>query len=160
MFADVQRRRVVFFAMVGLFALLAVFRTAAGANAEPAFERIEIVTSSGPHVFEAEVARTMEERGKGLMFRRELAENRAMLFDFGVEQKVMMWMKNTYVPLDMIFVGKNGRVTSIARDAKPMSEDLIPSGQPAYAVIEVAAGVAKKIGLAVGDRVKHPIFRN
>jgi uncharacterized membrane protein (UPF0127 family) len=160
MSSDAERRRPLHPAIVQLFALLLSVWMASGARAEPAFERLEIVTASGSHAFETEVARTMEERATGLMFRRELAENRAMLFDFGVEQKVMMWMKNTYIPLDMIFVGKNGRVVSIAHDAKPMSEDLIPSGGPTYAVIELAGGVAKKIGVAVGDRVRHSIFRN
>lgn len=159
MFPEVGVSRLQLYSPVWLLALLlGVWITAA--HAEPAVERVEIVTARGPHVFDTEVARTLEERAKGLMFRRTLAEDHAMLFDFGVEQKVIMWMKNTYIPLDMIFVGRNGRIVAIAHDAVPMSEALIPSGRPAYAVIEVAGGVAKKIGAEVGDRVRHPIFSN
>ncbi len=81
-----------------------------------------------------------------------------MLFLFSSEEPVAMWMKNTYVALDMVFVSRQGRVVSIARDAVPLSETIIPSGGPAYAVIELAAGAADAIGLAVGDRVRHPEF--
>ena len=69
-----------------------------------------------------------------------------------------MWMKNTYIPLDMIFVSDKGKVISVAHDAKPMSETIISSGAPAYAVIEVNAGTAKKLSVRVGDLVRHPIF--
>jgi hypothetical protein len=138
--------------------LLAFAWLAAAARAEPAFERLEIVTASGTHVFKTEVARTMAERAKGLMYRRELPQDRAMLFDFGAEREVMMWMKNTYIPLDMVFLSRKGKVVSIAYDARPMSEAIISSHAPAYAVIEIAAGVARKIGVEVGDAVRHPIF--
>ncbi len=126
--------------------------------AEPRVDALEIVTASGPHKFEVEVAQTQAEREKGLMFRRSMPRNRGMIFDFRTEKVVMMWMKNTYIPLDMIFVSSNGRVVSVAHDAKPMSEAIISSEAPAYAVIELNAGVAKEIGAAVGDSVRHAMF--
>ena len=69
-----------------------------------------------------------------------------------------MWMKNTYIPLDMIFISKNGRVANIAANAQPLSETIIPSGAPVFAVLEVNGGVAKRIGLAIGDQVKNALF--
>ena len=126
--------------------------------AEAALERLEIVTATGTHVFGVEVARTARERERGLMFRRSLPQDQGMLFLFDVERSVAMWMKNTYVPLDMIFVSRKGRVVSIARNAVPLSELIIPSVVSAYGVIELAAGAADAIGLAVGDSVRHPEF--
>ena len=128
---------------------------ARAANVQP----LEIVTKTGVHVFSVEMATTEEEKTTGLMYRKELADGKGMLFDFSPEQEVSMWMKNTYIPLDMIFVSRKGRVVSIARNATPMSEAIISSGKPAYAVIEVNAGVADKLGIAAGDAVRHPIFQ-
>lgn len=123
-----------------------------------AVEPLQIVTASGTHVLRVEVARTAEEQEKGLMFRRSLPNDGGMLFNAQSEQEISMWMKNTYIPLDMIFVSEKGRVISVAHDAKPMSETIISSGAPAYAVIEVNAGTAKKLSVRVGDLVRHPIF--
>jgi uncharacterized membrane protein (UPF0127 family) len=121
-------------------------------------EPLEIVTASGRHTFAVEVMRTDEERARGLMFRRFMPADRGMLFDFKTEQPVLMWMKNTYIPLDMIFISRNGTVTSVAANTEPMSERTISSGPPAFAVLEVNAGVASKIGLKPGDRVVHGLF--
>ena len=109
-------------------------------------------------MFAIEVMRTDEERARGLMFRRFMPADRGMLFDFKTEQPVLMWMKNTYIPLDMIFISRNGTVTSVAANTEPMSERTISSGPPAFAVLEVNAGVAAKIGLKPGDRVVHGLF--
>ncbi len=127
--------------------------------AQSRLEALEIVTASGPHAFEVEVAQTPQEREKGLMFRRSMPQNRGMIFDFHKEDVVLMWMKNTYIPLDMIFVSSGGRVVSVTHEAAPMSETIISSQAPAYAVIELNAGVAKEIGVAVGDSVQHAMFR-
>jgi uncharacterized membrane protein (UPF0127 family) len=81
-----------------------------------------------------------------------------MLFDFQAEQPVAFWMKNTYIPLDMIFIRKDGRILRIAENTEPLSERLVPSGGPVLAVLEVIGGTAKKLGLAPGDRVSYPIF--
>ena len=126
--------------------------------AAQALGQLEIVTASGVHAFSVELADTDPEREKGLMYRRFLPPDRGMLFDFKREEPVMFWMKNTYIPLDMIFISKSGIVTGVAADAEPMSERLIPSTGPCYAVLEVNAGVAARIGLRPGDAVKHAIF--
>jgi len=129
-----------------------------GPSMAQSLESLEITTETGPHNFSVEVMRTPAELEKGLMFRRFLPEDRGMLFDFKIEKPVMMWMKNTYVPLDMIFIAKSGKVVSIALHAEPMSEKIISSGKPTYGVLEVNAGTVNKIGLKVGDEVHHPLF--
>jgi uncharacterized protein len=121
-------------------------------------EQLAIITSSGTHDFLVEVMRSEAQRERGLMFRRSLPQDRGMLFDFGVERPVAMWMKNTYLPLDMIFIGCSGRVVGLAENTEPMSEKIIPSGAPACGVLEVNAGTAARIGLRRGDTVRHPIF--
>jgi uncharacterized protein len=120
---------------------------------------LEITTKNGVHVFAVEMAVTPEQQAKGLMFRRELPEGQGMLFDFGHEQPTSFWMKNTYIPLDMIFIRGDGRIAKIAENTVPLSEALVPSGGPVRAVLEVIGGTAKKLGIAPGDRVSHAIFR-
>jgi uncharacterized protein len=119
---------------------------------------LEIVSKTGVHTFGVEMAVTPEQQMTGLMFRRELPEGQGMLFDFGHEQPASFWMKNTYIPLDMIFIRGDGRILRIAEHTVPLSEALVPSGGPVRAVLEVIAGTAKKFGIAPGDRVAHPIF--
>jgi uncharacterized membrane protein (UPF0127 family) len=121
-------------------------------------EKLEIVTSNGTHEFSVEVMRNGLQRERGLMFRRFLDENRGMLFDFETERPVMMWMKNTYLPLDMVFIGRSGKVVGIAENAVPLSEKVISSGVSTFAVLEVNAGTAARIGLRIGDSIHHPIF--
>ena len=123
-------------------------------------EALQIVTASGPHPFKVEVARTTEQRARGLMCRRTMARDQGMLFTFEGETPVYMWMKNTYLPLDMVFVSRKGVVTSIAANTTPFSQDLISSGAPAYAVIELNAGVASELGISEGATVEHPAFRH
>jgi hypothetical protein len=131
--------------------------TSAGAAA-PALQPLEIASKNGVHVFAVELASTPEEQARGLMFRRELPEGQGMLFDFHQEQPTTFWMKNTYIPLDMIFIRGDGRILRIAENTVPLSEALVPSGGPVRAVLEVVAGTAKKLGIAPGDRVAHAIF--
>jgi hypothetical protein len=122
------------------------------------FEPLNIIAKSGLHRFQVEVARTDQDRATGLMHRKELPEGRGMLFDFAREQEVSMWMENTYVSLDMIFIRRNGRILSIAENTTPLSRAIVSSKGPAFAVLEVVAGTAKKLGLAPGDQVAHPLF--
>ena len=122
-------------------------------------EPLEITSKNGVHDFAVEMAVTPEQQAKGLMFRRELPEGRGMLFDFGQEQPTSFWMKNTYIPLDMIFIRGDGRIAKIAENTVPLSEALISSGGPVRAVLEVIGSTAKKFGIAPGDRVAHAIFR-
>lgn len=147
---------------LGVF-VVAALATVAAARAQTeaprdALEKLEVVTASGAHEFLVEVMRTEDERERGLMFRHTLPQDRGMLFDFEIERPVMMWMKNTYLPLDMIFISSSGKVVGLAENATPLSEKIIPSGAPAYSVLEVNAGTAKRIGLRIGDRVHHPLF--
>jgi uncharacterized protein len=120
---------------------------------------LEIVSRSGVHVFSVELAVTDAERARGLMFRRELPEGQGMLFDFGRDQDIAMWMKNTFIPLDMVFITGGGRILRIAENTEPMSTSIIPSGGPVRAVLEVIGGTAKRYGIAAGDRVAHPWFQ-
>jgi uncharacterized membrane protein (UPF0127 family) len=135
---------------VGLFAAL----DARSANVQP----LEIVTKTGVHVFSVEMATTEEEKTTGLMYRKELPDGKGMLFDFSPEQEVSMWMKNTYIPLDMIFIRSDGRILRIAENTEPLSTKIIPSRGLAKGVLEVIAGTAQKYGIAPGDRVAHPLF--
>jgi uncharacterized membrane protein (UPF0127 family) len=121
-------------------------------------DTIDVVTRTGVHAFSVELATNAAERAVGLMFRKELPEGRGMLFDFQQEQPVQFWMHNTYISLDMIFIASDGRIVRVAQDAKPMSDDLIPSGRPVRAVLEVIAGTARKFGIAAGDRVTGSFF--
>lgn len=121
-------------------------------------QTVEIATKSGVQVFSVEMATTDEERRTGLMYRKELPDGRGMLFDFSPAQEVSMWMKNTFIPLDMIFIGADGRILRIAENTVPQSTRIISSRGPAKGVLEVIAGTARKYGIAPGDRVAHPLF--
>jgi uncharacterized protein len=111
------------------------------------------------HVFQVEVARNDAERAQGLMFRRSMPADYGMLFDFGRVEPVSMWMQNTYLPLDMLFIRKDGTVARIATNTEPLSTRTIPSGEPVLAVLELNGGIAAKLGLKPGDRVEHAIFK-
>jgi len=130
------------------------------APARPAgLQTLEIASKTGVHVFSVEIADTEPAREKGLMFRKELPAGRGMLFDFHREQDVSFWMQNTYIPLDMMFIRGDGRILRIVENAEPLSTKLIPSGGPVLAVLEVIGGTARRLGIAPGDRVAHPIFK-
>src|SRR5436309_13682572 len=122
------------------------------------FQPLEIVTKTGVQVFSVEMATTEQERETGLMYRKELPDGKGMLFDFSPEQQVSMWMKNTYISLDMIFIRADGRILRIAENTEPQSTKIISSGGLAKGVLEVIAGTAKKYGIQPGDRVAHPLF--
>ncbi|UQD76922.1 DUF192 domain-containing protein [Bradyrhizobium japonicum] len=142
-----------------LAAILVVGCAVASAPVRAAsFQPLEIVTRNGVQVFSVEMATTEEEKQTGLMYRKELADGKGMLFDFKPEQEVSMWMKNTYVSLDMIFIRADGRILRIAENTEPLSTKIISSQGPARAVLEVVAGTAQKYGIRPGDRVGHPLF--
>lgn len=131
---------------------------AIGSVRAASFQPLEIVTRNGVQVFSVEMATTEQEKQTGLMYRKELADGKGMLFDFNPEQEVSMWMKNTYVSLDMIFIRADGRILRIAENTEPLSTKIISSQGPARAVLEVVAGTAQKYGIRPGDRVAHPLF--
>jgi len=121
---------------------------------------VEIASKGGVHVFTVEIADTEAAREKGLMYRKSLPPGQGMLFDFHSDHPVRFWMKNTYIPLDMIFIRSDGRILNIAENTTPMSENEVPSAGPVQAVLEVRGGTARKLGIAPGDRVANPIFRS
>jgi len=139
------------------FAFLFIILLVAPAYPAP-LPTLEIVSKSGVHTFEVELATTEAEREKGLMFRKEMPEGHGMLFDFHQEQEVSFWMQNTYIPLDMMFIQGDGRILRIAENTTPLSTKLIPSNGQVRAVLEVIGGTAQKLGIAPGDKVAFPIF--
>lgn len=141
--------------LAAMLALVSLRGTARAAEFQP----LEIVTKTGVKMFSVEMAVTDKERETGLMYRKELADGRGMLFDFTPEQTISMWMKNTFVSLDMIFINGDGRVLRIAEDTEPQSLKIISSGGPAKGVLEVVAGTARKYGIVPGDQVVHPLFK-
>jgi uncharacterized protein len=127
---------------------------AAAADLEP----LQIIAKSGVHTFSVELAQTEAQRQQGLMYRKSLPDGQGMLFDFSPPHEVTMWMKNTYVSLDMIFIRADGRIHRIAENTTPQSEATISSRGPVVAVLEVVAGTAKRLGIAPGDEVAHSLF--
>jgi uncharacterized membrane protein (UPF0127 family) len=121
-------------------------------------EPLEIASRGGVLSFDVEVAVSDAQRARGLMYRRALPAGSGMLFDFGVERDVMMWMQNTYVPLDMLFIRADGGILSIAERTTPLSTATISSGGPVRFVLELPAGSARQLGIAAGDRVGHRLI--
>ena len=151
-------RRCLLVLLAALSVLIVPCAGDAGRLAAAELQPLEIASKNGVHVFAVEMASTPEEQAKGLMFRRQLPEGQGMLFDFHKEQPTSFWMKNTYIPLDMIFIRADGRILRIAENTEPLSTRIISSGGLAKGVLEVIAGTAKKYGIQPGDRVAHPLF--
>ena len=142
-----------------LFALL--FSTGSSASQQIITrEPVVIIASSGEHKFEVEIAVRPAEQARGLMFRRSLARDHGMLFLYSKPQYISMWMRNTYISLDMIFIRVDGRVHRIETNTEPLSERIIESGGKVSAVLELVAGAAGKIKLKAGDLVRHSHFKN
>ena len=146
---------------VALFvvALMVLLASAAGWAASHATSELTVVGTAGSHRFRVELVDDDRSRARGLMFRRSLPADGGMLFDFGVPLPVYMWMKNTYIALDMIFIAPDGRIVNIARGTTPESLAIIESAGPVRAVLEVPAGTAARLGIWPGDKVEHRIFR-
>ncbi len=123
-------------------------------------EPVTVVTQKQAAIFDAEVADTDDLRARGLMFRHKLPEDRAMLFDFGEPRPAAMWMKNTYISLDMLFIRADGSIAAVAENTEPMSLQTISVQEPVKAVLEVAAGTVKRLGIQRDDKVFHPIFKD
>jgi uncharacterized membrane protein (UPF0127 family) len=144
--------------LVAAFVFSAFLALSAGFSQAAEKSVVEIVTKTGVHSFSVEVVDNDADRAKGLMHRRSLPEGTGMLFDFHREQDVSFWMQNTYIPLDMIFIRADGRIHRIAENTVPHSLEQVPSRGPVRGVLEVIAGTSRKLGIALGDRVAHPIF--
>ena len=121
-------------------------------------ETVEIVTARGRTRFAVEIASTPAQQQRGLMFRKALAPDRGMLFTYARPQPAAFWMKNTLIPLDILYIAADGRILSIARNAQPHSQTPIPSGGPVLGVLEIAGGRAAQLGVLPRDRVLHRIF--
>lgn len=146
----------------GLIAAFAFMLMAAACEGEPQVlgDTLIIESSGARHEFIVEVAISREQRSQGLMFRTELADNAGMLFQYGEPQIITMWMSNTLIPLDMIFIAQDGTIINIAERTIPESLARIPSAAPAVGVLEVAGGTADRLGLGPGDVVIHHFFGN
>lgn len=144
-----------------LLACLAILPPAALLAQDAPLSKIEpltIATEGDAVMFTVEIADTDALRARGLMFRQRLPEDRGMLFDFDAPRPVSMWMKNTYIPLDMLFIRKDGTIAYIAENTVPKSLDTIGISEPVLAVLELAGGVTKKHGIRAGDKVYHRLF--
>jgi uncharacterized membrane protein (UPF0127 family) len=143
-----------------LRAIAVVAPLLAATSASMSFEESPLTIDAADAQFEfrVELAVSPAQRSQGLMFRESLEEDRGMLFDFGKPQLASMWMRNTYVPLDMLFIDMHGRITQIAANTRPLSDAVIASREPVRAVLELRGGVSAKLGIKPGDLVIHPLF--
>lgn len=124
-----------------------------------AVSRLTIEKAGGGTVaFEVELAQSDQEKAAGLMFRTKLGDGEGMLFPYGRNMEVTMWMRNTYIPLDMLFIRADGVIHRIEAKAEPLSDRVIASDGPVFAVLEIAGGAAARLGIKPGDKVRHPAF--
>lgn len=149
---------------VALFSLFTVVGCAAAAPTGPQpplpTSSLTIDTARGPVHFTVEVAADSTSRERGLMFRRHLGPNAGMLFDFHRPVMVSFWMKNTILPLDMLFIRADGTISTIHANAVPYSETPIPAAEPIRAVLEINGGRARALDIEPGDLVHDQIFGN
>jgi uncharacterized protein len=144
--------------IASLFAALLCLAPAAFAQLESG--PLAIDTGDSVHRFTVELADDPDEIRTGLMNRAEMAPNAGMLFDFGQPREASMWMKNTLIPLDMLFIAPDGKVLAIARNTVPGSLRTISPGVPVKAVLELNGGRCEALGIEPGDTVEHPLFGN
>ena len=122
--------------------------------------RLSIRTAAGVvHYFKIEIARNSRQHAQGLMYRRSMAADAGMLFLYRTTARASMWMKNTYIPLDMIFISGDGRIVGYSERTVPGSLEVITSKRAVNAVLEVNAGTVSRLKIAVGDRIIHPAFQ-
>lgn len=159
----VVRTVVIFVPLVICGVLLAApaARAEASSGRATSATALAIETADGKmHRFKVELAATPEERARGLMFRRTLASDSGMLFDFGRAEQVAMWMKNTLIPLDMLFIAGDGAVVNIAQRTVPGSLTPIPAARPVRFVLELPGGTSSRLGIKPGDKVEHALMGN
>jgi len=122
-------------------------------------ETLKLITARGTHVIDVDVTETPAEKAQGLMFRTRLADSAGMLFFYETPQEITMWMRNTYIPLDMVFIRADGVVHRIEARTEPLSEKIVASRGDVTACLELAGGAAERLGLKPGDRVEHGFFK-
>ena len=143
------------FVIVSLFLMYNLCEVSASVKSE-----LSIITSNGSkHNFLVEVARTEEEKKIGLMFRKTLAKNAGMLFLYKREAIRLMWMKNTFIPLDILFIDKKGVIKRVVKRTVPHSLATISSRQSVLAVLELRGGITSSLDIKKGDRIEHPAFK-
>jgi len=142
-----------------VWAIMAVSATGYAQTTQFRKDKLTLKTSTGDHVIAIEVAETSEQKALGLMYRTSVPPNTGMLFLYERTQELSMWMKNTYASLDMVFIRADGVVHRIEYSTEPMSERVISSQGAVLAVLELAAGEAKRLGLKPGDRVDYATFK-
>lgn len=148
-------------ARAALFAFLVMVMAMAGgtgAVAQLKREPVIILTEKGEVSIDAEIAESPAEQTKGLMFRRSMPERSGMLFPYAGAREITMWMKNTFLPLDMVFIRADGIIHRIEAMTQPFSEETISSNGDVTAVLEINGGAAERLGIKPGQRVKHRIF--
>ena len=143
------------FLLVGLTMQLLV----TGAQGQLSRQTLSVLTSAGTVAIDIEVADTPEQKAKGLMFRRSMPERAGMLFPYDRVEEITMWMRNTYIPLDMVFIRKDGVIHRIEEMTQPLSEEIVASKGGVTAVLELNGGAARRLGIKPGDRVVHPAFK-
>ncbi len=149
-------------AVLGLLTLVVVLGGLKTSNGQEAvyLQPLVIKTTGKEYLFKVEVAATQTERAVGLMWREKLAANHGMLFIYEKKQHITMWMHNTALSLDMIFISSDGTIDSIVSNTTPFSKKLIKSNAPVNAVLELPAGTVMNLGIATGDLVRHSLFSN
>lgn len=132
------------------------------AHAKMRQAKLSIVPAMGGavHHFDIEIASSEKEKELGLMFRTSLGESEGMLFPYPYERAISMWMRNTYIPLDMVFIRANGTIARIEERAEPLSDRVISSGTAVVAVLELAGGTSARLGIKPGDKVDYPLFQD
>ncbi len=142
-----------------LFALMLLTSLAPPADAKMRSDKLWLVTSAGKEIpIDIELAESPEDKQLGLMFRTDLPDGTGMLFPYDKPQELTMWMHNTYIPLDMVFIRPDGTVHRIETRAEPLSDRMIRSDGAVSAVLELPGGAAERLGLRAGDRVRYPLF--
>jgi hypothetical protein len=143
-------------------ALIAMIGTAGSLTAQDTKMRepLVLVTSTGEHEFKVEIAATRNQQSRGLMFRRSMDARQGMLFVYDEAQYVSMWMRNTYISLDMVFIRADGKVHRVEASTEPLSERIIESGDKVFAVLELVGGTAAKLNLKPGDVVRQSRFKS
>ena len=142
--------------LAGLTGLVFLASPAVAGTAEVPREALVVTTGGSEHRFQVELADDPQERARGLMFRREMADEHGMLFDFGAEEPASFWMANTYIPLDMIFIKADGTIESIAERTTPLSQRSVTSNGPVRYVLEINGGLSDELGIEPGDKVAGP----
>ena len=136
-----------------------LINSAGPVDAKMRVDQLAIVAADGRKVpLDVEIAQDSKEKALGLMFRTELADTQGMLFPYEESRELSMWMHNTYIPLDMLFIRSDGTIARIEEQAEPLSDRVISSGTPVLAVLEIPGGAAARLGIKPGDKVRYPIF--